>query len=100
MKGLSEAHKRAYNNYGMNGVNAYFKPTTVPFIIRRHFKHRTSVIGVPKNYERDCSTLRQILVSPKDKTEKKDITDPIYVIFVTAKPPEVNTRYFIETVVP
>ena len=43
VKGFSEALKRTYNTYG---VNAYFKPTRM---------------------------LRQILVSPKDKTDKKDI---------------------------
>ena len=51
LKDFSEALKRTYNTYG---VKAYFKPTP---------------------------TLRQILVSPKDKTEKKDITGPIYGIF-------------------
>ena len=33
-------------------------PFTVPFIIFRHFKHRASVTGVPKNYERDCRVMR------------------------------------------
>ena len=47
-KGFSEALKRICTTYG---VIAYFKPTR---------------------------TLRQILVSPKDKTKKKVITGPIY----------------------
>ena len=51
VKGFLEALKRTYNTYG---VNVYFKPT---------------------------HTLRQILVSPKDKTDKKDITGPIYGIY-------------------
>ena len=51
VKGFSEALKRTYNTYS---VNAYSRPTR---------------------------TLRQILVSPKDKTEKKDITGPIYGVF-------------------
>ena len=63
VKGFSEALKRTYNTYG---INAYFKPTR---------------------------TLRQIPVSPKDKTEKKDITGPIYgFFFVKVKPPEANAR--------
>ena len=51
VKGFLEALKRTYNTYG---VNAYFKPT---------------------------HTLRQILVSPKDKTDKKDIAVPIHGIY-------------------
>ena len=50
IKGTSEALKRAFQNYG---VKVVFKPT---------------------------QTLRQHLVSPKDKTEKKDITGAIYHI--------------------
>ena len=50
IKGVSEALKRIFGNYG---VRVCFKPT---------------------------QTLRQFLVAPKDKTEKKDITGPIYYI--------------------
>ena len=50
IKGFSEALRRIYDSYGIRGC---FKPT---------------------------STLRQFLVAPKDKSEKKDITGPIYSI--------------------
>ena len=50
IKGFSEALRRIYGSYGIRGC---FKPT---------------------------STLRQFLVAPKDKSEKKDITGPIYSI--------------------
>ena len=50
IKGTSEAIRRTFSNYG---VSVFFKPTR---------------------------TLRQILVSPKDKTDKKDITGPVYYI--------------------
>ena len=50
IKGVSEALKRTYGAYG---IRVAFKPT---------------------------QTLRQLLVSPKDKTEKKDTAGPIYYI--------------------
>ena len=50
IKGVSEALKRTYSAYG---IRVAFKPT---------------------------QTLRQLLVSPKDKTEKKDTAGPIYYI--------------------
>ena len=50
IKGTSEALKRTFQNYG---VKVVFKPT---------------------------QTLRQYLVSPKDKTDKKDITGAVYHI--------------------
>ena len=50
IKGFSEALRRIYGSYGIRGC---FKPTR---------------------------TLRQFLVAPKDKSEKKDITGPIYSI--------------------
>ena len=50
IKGTSEALRRIFGNYG---IRAYFKPTR---------------------------TLRQLLVSPKDKTEKKDTVGPVYMI--------------------
>jgi hypothetical protein len=50
IKGLSDALRRTFGNYG---VRVCFKPT---------------------------QTLRQILVAPKDKTEKKDIAGPVYHI--------------------
>ncbi|XP_072025331.1 uncharacterized protein [Amphiura filiformis] len=50
VKGTSEALRRIFGTYG---IRVCFKPT---------------------------QTLRQLLVSPKDKTEKKDITGPIYYI--------------------
>ena len=49
IKGISEALKRTFNSYG---ITVCFKPT---------------------------QTLRQLLVAPKDKTEKKDITGPVYM---------------------
>ncbi|XP_070532995.1 uncharacterized protein [Ptychodera flava] len=50
VKGISEALKRTFNSYG---ILVCFKPT---------------------------QTLRQLLVAPKDKTAKKDITGPVYMI--------------------
>ena len=50
VKGISEALRRNFNKYG---IRVCFKPTR---------------------------TLRQYLVSPKDKTEKKDINGPVYMI--------------------
>ncbi|XP_072015061.1 uncharacterized protein [Amphiura filiformis] len=50
IKSTSEAIRRTFSNYG---VSVFFKPTR---------------------------TVRQILVSPKDKTDKKDITGPVYYI--------------------
>ena len=50
VKGTSEALRRIFNSYG---IRACFKPT---------------------------QTLRQLLVSAKDKTEKKDIVGPVYMI--------------------
>ncbi|XP_072042908.1 uncharacterized protein [Amphiura filiformis] len=50
IKGTSEALRRTFSNYG---VRVCFKPT---------------------------QTLRQLLVSPKDKTEKEDIAGPVYFI--------------------
>ena len=50
IKGFSEALQRIYGSYGIRGC---FKPT---------------------------KTLHQFLVAPKDKSEKKDITGPIYSI--------------------
>jgi len=50
IKGTSEALRRTFSAYG---ISVFFKPTR---------------------------TLRQFLVSPKDKTEKKDITGPVYYI--------------------
>ena len=50
IKGTSEALRRIYGKYG---IRTYFKPT---------------------------HTLRQLLVSPKDKTEKKDTEGPVYRI--------------------
>ena len=50
IKGTSEAIKRTFGNYG---VKVAFKPT---------------------------QTLRQLLVAPKDKTEKKDVAGPVYYI--------------------
>ena len=53
VKGTSEALpwlRRIFNNHG---IRACFKPT---------------------------KTLRQLLVSPKDKTEKKDVVGPVYLI--------------------
>ena len=50
VKGTSEALRRIFNSYG---VRACFKPT---------------------------QTLRQLLVSPKDKTDKQNITGPVYFI--------------------
>nr|XP_054774799.1 uncharacterized protein LOC129282974 [Lytechinus pictus] len=50
VKGLSEALRR---NFSQFGIRVCYKPTR---------------------------TLRQYLVAPKDKTEKKDITGPIYLI--------------------
>ena len=55
VKGFSEALRRIYGSYGIRGC---FKPTT---------------------------TLRQILVAPKDKSEKKDITGPVYSIHCQGK---------------
>ncbi|XP_072050079.1 uncharacterized protein [Amphiura filiformis] len=56
VKGTSEALRRIFGTYG---IRVCFKPT---------------------------QTLRQLLVSPKDKTEKKDITGPIYYIPCQGKP--------------
>ena len=50
IKGTSEALRRIYNKFG---IRTHFKPT---------------------------HTLRQLLVSPKDKTEKKDTVGPVYLI--------------------
>ena len=50
VKGVSEALRRNFNKFG---IRVSFKPT---------------------------QTLRQYLVSPKDKTEKKDIHGPVYMI--------------------
>ena len=50
IKGTSDAIKRTFGNYG---VKVAFKPT---------------------------QTLRQLLVAPKDKTEKKDVAGPVYYI--------------------
>ena len=50
VKGTSEALRRIFNNFS---IRASFKPTT---------------------------TLRQLLVRPKDKTEKKDVVGPVYMI--------------------
>ncbi|XP_072039555.1 uncharacterized protein [Amphiura filiformis] len=50
VKGISDALKRIYSSYG---IRVCFKPTR---------------------------TLRQLLVAPKDKTDKKDVTGPVYLI--------------------
>ena len=50
IQGTSEALRRIYATYG---IRTYIKPT---------------------------QTLRQLLVSPKDKTEKKDVVGPVYLI--------------------
>ena len=50
IKGTSEALRRIYAKYG---IRTYIKPT---------------------------QTFRQLLVSPKDKTEKKDVVGPVYLI--------------------
>ena len=50
VKGISEALRRNFNDFG---IRVCYKPT---------------------------KTLRQYLVAPKDKTEKKDITGPVYLI--------------------
>ncbi|XP_072017038.1 uncharacterized protein [Amphiura filiformis] len=50
VKGISDALKRIYSSYG---IRVCFKPTR---------------------------TLRQLLVAPKDKTGKKDVTGPVYQI--------------------
>ena len=50
IKGISEALRRNFNKFGFR---VCYKPTR---------------------------TLRQFLVAPKDKTEKKDVTGPVYMI--------------------
>ena len=50
IKGISEALRRNFQKFG---IRVTFKPT---------------------------QTLRQFLVAPKDKTEKKDVTGPVYMI--------------------
>ena len=62
IKGFSEALKRTYNTYG---VDVYFKA---------------------------IRTLRQILVSPKDRTDKKDITGQFMEFIAKAKPLKANAR--------
>ena len=69
MKGISEALRRIYGNYG---VQTCFKPTR---------------------------TLRQMLVAPKDKCEKKDIAGAIYSIHCQGKTSrgQCEEFYIVET---